>query len=219
MFRARKHARGRSRFRAFAVTFAFTACGGAQHASSTRTCPGTVTIASQDEASAIATCTSFARLTIRTGMAIDLAPLAKIERVDQLVIGPTLALDHVALPALREVGDITIQSNASVRGVFLPQLTVARNVTIAGNAQVTTVSLPRLTRVASNLRIEENGSLEVVDLSQLSTVESLQVVNNPVLATLEMPTTLDTHIRVIEGNRALGELQTPGTTSGGGDHE
>ena len=198
------------------------ACGGTQRPAGPPSCPphGALTVASQDEVDALAACTELARLTIRTGAALDLAPLARLERVTgALVIGPTLALDGLALPALREVGDLAIQSNASLHGVFVPQLTTVTTIAVAGNGQLTTISLPRLTRVAGSLRIEDNGSLEIVDLTALQTVDSLGIVNNPLLATVELSPSLQAAARVIEGNRALGELQPVVPTQDGGDHE
>lgn len=208
--------------RSSALALVIAACGGAQKPAGPPPCPphGALTVASQDEVDALAACTELARLTIRTGAALDLAPLAQLERVtDTLVIGPTLALDGLALPALREVGDLAIQSNAALHGVFVPQLAAAKSVAVAGNAQLTTISLPRLTRVAGSLRIEDNGSVEIVDLTALQTVDSLGIVNNPVLATVELSPSLQATTRVIEGNRALGELQPVVPTQDGGDHE
>jgi|GEM_PF-6088159 len=202
------------------AAWGLAACGGAQKRAAPPACPRDAKVAAQEDIAALATCASFESLTIRTGAPLDLAPLAKLETIERsLTIGPTLAIDHVSFPALREVGELTIQSNALLRGVFLPALASASRVTIAGNGQVTTVSLPRLARVQHEVRIEENGSLEIVDLTLLAQVESLGIVNNPVLTTLELPSTIDVQHRVIEGNRALGELQPSVPSSGGGDHE
>lgn len=224
MFRSRSSACGagrESRRALLAITAGvLAACGGPQKPSAPPPCPRDAKIAAQEDIAALATCVSLESLTIRTGAPLDLAPLATLERIGRaLTIGPTLAIDHVSFPALREVGELTIQSNALLRGVFLPALASAGRVTIAGNGQVTTVSLPRLARVQLELRIEDNGSLEIVDLTQLAFVESLGIVNNPVLTTLELPSTIDVQHRVIEGNRALGELQPSVPSSGGGDHE
>lgn len=220
----------RSRNSALLVVWA--ACGGPQTPAGPPPCPegGGVTVASQDEVDALASCTSLNRLTIRTGAPLDLAPLARLERVrEHLVIGPTLAIDHLSFPALRDVGgDLTIHSNASMRGIFLPQLATVEDLTIAGNAQLTTISLPRLTKATFTVQIEDNGSLEIIDLLRLQEVgDSLRITRNPVLTTLELLATVVTQHRLVqtdsdtgpEATRAIRELQPSVPGSGGGDHE
>lgn len=213
------------------VLLVLAACGGRQ-TPATPSCPidGIVTVSSQDEVDALATCTSLNRLTIRSGAPLDLAPLAKLERIrNHLVIGPTLAIDHLSFPMLREVGgDLTIQSNASLRGIFLPVLTTVEDLTIAGNGQLTTVSLPRLAQATFTVQIVDNGSLEIIDLAKLGRVrDALAITRNAVLTTVELPPHITTQFREVQTDppageptpetiRALRELQHGDPTSEGG---
>lgn len=148
----------------------------------------TVTLASQEDVQQFAGCTSARGLTIRTGVALDLAPLRQLHTITgDLSIGPTLALDGVALPELREVGGaIQVASNSLVHGVFLPRLERAGRISVEANAGLTTLSLPRLATVLGSLVIVGNPSLEVVDLSTLAAVDKdLVITDNPRLALIE----------------------------------
>jgi hypothetical protein len=200
------------------------ACGGAQKpaAPSCPTYAKVVLVQDQADLDALASCTSLQVLTIRTGAPLDLAPLAKLERVrNNLTIGPTLALDHISLPALRDVGGrVDVRSNASVGGVFMPQLVRAESVEVAGNGQLTTLSMPRLAQVTIGFGVRSNGSLEIVDLSALARVgKAIGFDDNPLLSTVETTSEILVEGRPWTWNRAGNELQPAVPTSGGGDHE
>jgi len=157
-------------------------------------------LASQDDVARARACTSAASVVVRTGAAVDLAPLVQLATIDgDLVIGPTVGVDELALPNLRTVGGaIRVAANGSLRGLYLPHLERARQIEIDGNVVLTTVSLPRLAAVDGALLVTDNAALEAIDASALVSIgKELAITGAPVLVLVELGRLVkDTGIRL-----------------------
>ena len=185
-------------------------CGSAPAPATPRACPtGAVTLAGQDDVAALAGCARVESLVIRTGEALDLAPLATLETVAaELSVGPTVGLTELALRGLREVGGtVKIAGNANVMGVFLPMLARAGGFDIGGNAALTTVSLPRLETTRA-LALADNPALELLDLSRLLAVEqALVIADNGRLVLVDAPSLARAGTVRVENNKILPDEQ------------
>jgi hypothetical protein len=166
----------RSRSSALAV---LAACGARAAAPAAPACDdrANVTLARQADVARLAGCATVASLTIRTGAALDLAPLASLREITgDLTIGPTVGLDDLTLANLRAVGGaLHIVGNGLAQGVFLRQLARAGHITIDGNPALTTIALPALA-AATSLHITDNASLELLDLAALTSLAEPPVV-------------------------------------------
>ncbi len=147
-----------------------------------------VTLAGQDDIAALAGCTAIGGMTIRTGTALQLAPLRRLELIEgDLLIGPSVGLQEVALHQLREVtGKIRVVANNNLHAIFLPQLRRAGQIEIDGNVALTTISMPKLETVTGSLVITHDAELELVELSSLTRVgQELLLIDNPHLVLIE----------------------------------
>jgi hypothetical protein len=148
-----------------------------------------VILAGQDDIVAFAGCTSAASVTIRTGMALDLAPLASLTTIrGDLVIGPSVGLEEVKLTNLATVGgEIRIASNSFATGAFFPALVHARAIVVTGNGGLATLSLPHLATLDGALTIADDGALELVEASALTSIGgTLAIRDAPQLALVEL---------------------------------
>lgn len=147
-----------------------------------------VTIARQADVARIAGCATLASLTIRSGAALDLAPLVSVSTITgDLAIGPTVGLDDLTLAGVHTVGgDLRVVGNGLAQGLFLRALERVGQVTIEGNPALTTIALPRLAD-ATTLHITDNPSLELVDLAALTIVDEVVVRGAPRLTVLDAP--------------------------------
>jgi hypothetical protein len=166
---------------------ACVACGPAHvfHKDPERGCAD-VSLAGQEDVAAAAGCPAIESLTIRTGMSLDLKPLARLSTIrGAIAVGPTVGVSEVALPRLREAGSIRIVGNGDLHGVFFPLLERAGAVEIEGNNKLTTISLPKLATVTGRVSIVDDPALELIDLSVLATAGEILISNNPKLSLVE----------------------------------
>ena len=186
------------------------ACGSSATPATPRACPtGAVTLAGQDDVAAVAGCASLASVAIRTGEALDLAPLERLESIaGDLAVGPSVGLGELALRGLREVGGtIKVAGNANLHGVFLPLLARAGSVDIGGNVALTTVSLPRLEATGA-LVVVDNAGLELLDVTKLGQVDrELALVDNGMLVLVDSPALQRAGSVRVEGNKILPDEQ------------
>jgi hypothetical protein len=192
------------------LVLAIAACGSPARPATPRACPtGAVTLAGQDDVAAVAGCTALASVAIRTGEALDLTPLERLERIaGDLAVGPSVGLGELALRGLREVGGaIKIAGNANLHGVFLPVLVRAGSFDIGGNVALTTVSLPRLESTGA-LAVIDNAGLELLDVTKLGHVEGdLAFVDNGRLVLVDSPALQRVGSVRVEGNKILPDEQ------------
>ena len=175
----------------YATLLIVVGCGPplAIHDDPDRRCPtGAVSLASQDDVARLAACPVASSIAMRTGAALDLGPLARLEVIDgDLRVGPSVGLERLALPRLRSIaGTFRVVGNGNLRAVALPALVRAGRIEIEGNVALTSVALPKLAAVDS-LAIIGEPELEMIDLSALATVGELVIADNPKLVILEGP--------------------------------
>lgn len=145
-----------------------------------------VMLAGPEDVAAAAGCREVASVTLRTGMALDLAPLGRLEMIrGALVVGPSVGLSELSLPRLRRAGAIKIVANGDLQGVFLPKLEQAAAFEIAGNHMLTSISAPQLTAVDGAFAVTGNTSLEVLTVTALAKAGSARVDGNPKLTLLD----------------------------------
>ena len=182
------------------------ACSAPQRAS-TPACGAetVVSLRGQDDVEAAAGCLTIAKLSIRTGAPLDLAPLAKLHVIlGELSVGPSVGFEDLRLPELHSVGAMTVVGNGNLHGVFFPKLTTAGSLTVDGNVALTTLSMPRLSKVRGDLVVRDGGDLELVELSSLVKIEgALRVEGNPKLTLLELGKLERVREAHIENNKAL----------------
>lgn len=162
------------------------ACGPAHvfHKDPERGCAD-ATLAGQEDVAAIAGCSAIGSITIRTGMALDLKPLARLETIrGDLVVGPSVGLSELALPRLRTVSAIKLVGNGDLHGIFLPKLERAKAIDIANNNVLTTISMPVLAAIDGKLDITSNPALEALNLAVLDKAD-FTVANNPKLTLID----------------------------------
>ncbi|HET9625105.1 MAG TPA: hypothetical protein VFP84_27245 [Kofleriaceae bacterium] len=165
------------------------ACGAPAPAAPVAPACGDVVIGDQADVARAAGCVALRSLTIRSGAALDLAPLAGLREVTgDVVVGPTVGMEDLSLTGLRTVGGaLRVVGNGLAQGIFLRQLERAGAITIDGNPAITTIALPRLTTAAA-LRVTDNASLELLDLAALTTLGAALVVTGaPRLSVLDAP--------------------------------
>jgi hypothetical protein len=171
-----------------ALVVMLAACGGAPAAPRAPACAD-IAIGNQADVARIAGCAALHSLTIRTGAAIDLAPLAGLRQVTgDVTIGPTVGMEDITLTGLRRIGGaLRVVGNGLAQGIFLRQLERAGPITIDGNPAITTIALPQLTTAAA-LRVTDNPSLELLDLAALTTLPGALVLTGaPRLSVLDAP--------------------------------
>lgn len=158
----------------------------------------------QDDVVAAARCHTVASLAIRTGAALDLAPLAKLAVIrGELRVGPTVGFVQLELPELSSAGAVTIVGNGDLHGVALPALTSTGRVDIESNIALTSLALPRLA-TATAISVKGHAELGIVELSALETVEGeLRVQDNPRLTLLELGKLARAGTVVVENNGEL----------------
>ncbi len=145
-----------------------------------------VTLAGQEDVAAAAGCRELASVTLRTGMALELAALGRLETIrGDLVVGPSVGFSELALPRLRQVGAIRIVANGNLHGVFLPALERAASFEIDGNHALSSISAPKLAAIEGAFAITHNASLEVLAVSALAQTGSTRVDGNPKLTLIE----------------------------------
>ncbi|CAN5515099.1 hypothetical protein BH11MYX1_BH11MYX1_54320 [soil metagenome] len=148
-----------------------------------------VMLGGQDDVLRIAGCRVVTGLVVRTGAAIDLAPLRELEQIDgDLVVGPTVGIEEVALNRVITItGAVRVQHNPSLRGLFLPRLEHAGRIYVEDNVSLTTIALPRIASIGGAMIISDNHSLELVAAGELTSIgHELVAIDNPKLALLEL---------------------------------
>lgn len=184
------------------------ACGGAQTPAPERACSTEtkVVLRGQDDVAAAARCLAptIESLTIRTGAALDLTPLANLHVIlGDLRVGPSVGLVQLDLPALSSAGAITIAGNGDLHGIALPKLTSARALVVESNVALTTIVMPRLARVDGELTVKGHSDLGLVELSSLATAGDLTIADNPELTLLELGKLERASTVRVENNGAL----------------
>jgi hypothetical protein len=146
-----------------------------------------IVLRGQEDVAAAARCLTIASLDIRTGLALDLAPLAKLHVIlGELRVGPSVGFIQLDLPELYSAGSITCVGNGDLHGIALPKLASAGDVMIESNVALTTITMPRLAKAAS-ISVKGHAELGLVELSQLVTVDGeLSIQDNPKLTLLEL---------------------------------
>jgi hypothetical protein len=153
-------------------------------------CPtGAVTLGGQADVDAVARCTAFDALAIRTGAVLDLAQFHVRTVGGDLVIGPSVGLATVELADLERVdGTVRVVGNNSLARLSLPRLTHAAHVVIEGNVELRLVRMPALAGVPGDLRIDRAESLAMIDAPRLATVGGRFVIASaPTLSVIEVP--------------------------------
>ena len=166
-------------------------------------CPaGPVVLAGQADVAGLRGCPTVASLTIRTGMTLELAPLASLVTIrGDLTIGPSIGLEEVSFVGLETVGGtVKVASNTMLHGLFLPKLTHASAVIVVGNVALATLSMPRLAAVDGELTVADASDLELIEASNLSTLGGpLTIRNAPELALVELGALVHVTAVAIEG--------------------
>jgi hypothetical protein len=145
-----------------------------------------VTLAGQEDVAAAAGCRELASLTLRTGMALDLAALGRLETIKgDLIVGPSVGFSELALPRLRRVGAIRIVANGDLHGIFLPALERAAAFEVDGNHALSSISAPRLAAVDGAFAVTGNAGLEVLTVTALATAGTARVDGNPKLTLID----------------------------------
>lgn len=172
--------------RSLASAVLWLGCGPAHrfHNEPERACAD-VSLAGPEDVAAAAGCREVASITVRTGMALDLSPLGRLETIrGALVVGPSVGLSELALPRLRHAGAIKIVANGDLQGVYLPLLERAARFELDGNQALSTISAPRLAEVEL-LAVTGNASLEVLTLTALAKAGEVRLASNPKLSLVD----------------------------------
>ncbi len=151
-------------------------------------CPSApVTLAGQDDVAALAGCRSVAGLAIRTGAALDLAPLGELATIrGDVVVGPSVGFAELSLPRVTAIdGALRVASNHDLRRIVLPALERAGRIDIASNLVLATIAWPRLGAVSGSLAVTQNPALEMIDMPMLATAGELTIAEDPELALVE----------------------------------
>lgn len=145
-----------------------------------------VTLAGQEDVAAVAGCRELASITLRTGMALDLKALGRLETIKgDLVVGPSVGFSELALPRLRQVGAIKIVANGDLHGIFLPVLEQAAAFEVDGNHALSSISAPRLAVVSGAFAVTGNAGLEVLTVTALAKTGPVRVDGNPKLTLID----------------------------------
>lgn len=201
--------RPRSRRGAFAAGVALlVACGGPQTGTPSPSCPQdrTIVLNGQDDVAGFAGCETASAVSIRTGIALDLAPLGALREIrGDLTIGPSVGLARVSFAELRRVGgSIVVASNSDLHSALFPRLELANRIEVDANVSLATVSFPALTEVPTSLVVTASGALQLLDLSALTTVgNDLVITDNPTLVLVEADQLVRAGAVRIENNDSL----------------
>ena len=143
-------------------------------------CDQPAVLSSQAEVDAFAACADARGVAIRTGAALELAPLAALRRVEgDLVIGPSVGLASVELANLETVsGTIRIVGNGSLEAVVLPRLTRAGALEVQGDVELRMLRVPALAELGGALVIERTPSLALIDAGALHTIGGELVITD-----------------------------------------
>ncbi len=145
-----------------------------------------VTLAGQEDVAAAAGCRELASLTLRTGMALDLKALGRLEIIKgDLLVGPSVGFSELALPRLREVGAIKVVANGDLHGIFLPALERAAAFEVDGNHALSSISAPRLAVIDGAFAVTGNAALEVLTVTALAKAGTTRVDGNPKLTLID----------------------------------
>ncbi len=145
-----------------------------------------ITLAGQEDVAAAAGCRELGSITLRTGMALDLKPLGRLEIIKgDLVVGPSVGVSELSLPRLRRAGAIKIVANGDLHGIYLPALEHAASFEVDGNHALSSVSAPKLAAIDGAFAVTGNASLEVLDVTALATTGSTRVDDNPKLTLID----------------------------------
>jgi hypothetical protein len=167
----------------------------------------TIAITTQDDVAHFAGCARARNVVIRTGAAVDLAPLAHLREIrGDLVIGPTVGIEEAGLNGLEHVGGaIRVTDNAALRGLYLPRLLDAGRVVIDRNPGLRTVALPRAAQIHGPFVVTDNPKLELVTASELVQIDrELVIAGLPRLENLELA-----HLAAAEGVRVDDDPKLP----------
>ena len=167
----------------------------------------TIAIATQDDVTRFAGCTRARDVVIRTGAAVDLAPLSHLDDIrGDLVIGPTVGIEEAGLNGLEHVGGaIRVTDNAALHGLYLPRLVDAGRVVIDANPGLRTVALPRATQIHGPLAVTDNPKLELLTASELVQIDrELVIAGQPKLENLELG-----HLAAADGVRVDDDPKLP----------
>lgn len=145
-----------------------------------------VVLAGQEDVAAAAGCRAVDSIALRTGMALDLEPLGRLETIrGALTVGPSVGFSELSLPRLRQVGAIRIVANGDLHGVYFPALEHAAAFEVEGNQALSTVAAPKLAAVDGGFAITGNANLEVLNVTALAKVGDTKVTNNPKLTLID----------------------------------
>ncbi|HEY3802100.1 MAG TPA: hypothetical protein VGL61_05805 [Kofleriaceae bacterium] len=159
----------------------------------------TIAIATQDDVAHFAGCKRARNVIIRTGAAVDLAPLSHLEEIrGDLIIGPTVGIEEAGLNGLERVGGaVRVSDNAAMHGLYLPRLLDVGRVVIDANPALRTVALPRVAEIHGALAVTDNPKLELLTASELVSIDrELVIAGQPKLENLEVA-----HLAAAEGVR------------------
>jgi hypothetical protein len=139
----------------------------------------------QDDVAAAAGCRTVDSLTIKTGMALDLTPLGRLETVKgPIVVGPSVGMTELALPHLRTAASIQIVSNGNLQRCQFPALVKSPAIEIENNATLFTLSMPALLEVG-RLSLRDNAALESIDFTKLASATDVVIEKNPKLTMID----------------------------------
>ncbi len=145
-----------------------------------------ISLAGQEDVAAAAGCRELASITLRTGMALELKALGRLEVIKgDLVVGPSVGFSELSLPRLRQAGAIKIVANGDLHGIYLPALEHVGSLEIDGNHALSSISAPKLAAVDGAFEVTDNASLEVLDVTALAKTGSTRVDGNPKLTLIE----------------------------------
>jgi hypothetical protein len=137
----------------------------------------------------------------------DLGGLARLERLQSMVLDDNDSLERVELPGLIEVHVVSITGNAvletippyaasngpgfivadesgdSIESLIFTQFLYD----IGNNARLTSVTLPDGYRQVQQVAIHGNPNLSVLDLNALARPDGLLIQDNPLLSRIELP--------------------------------
>ncbi len=167
----------------------------------------TITITTQDDVARFAGCKSARNVVIRTGAAIDLTPLGKLDDIrGDLIIGPTVGLEEAGLNGLEHVGGaVRVSDNAAMHGLYLPRLLDVGRIVIEGNPGLRTVALPRVAAIHGALAVTDNPKLELLTASELVAIDrELVIAGHPKLENLELA-----HLAGADGVRVADNPKLP----------
>ena len=183
---------------------AFAACGAPQQANPAGpACQEAHFVAAAEDVARLAACARAGSLTLRPAGRLELAPLAKLESVESLLVGPSVGFEELALPGLREVrGKLRFVGNGNLRGIYLPGLERVGEIEIEGNGAIVNASMPKLV-ATRRLIVDGNPELELIDIGALAKLDDeLVITHNAKLVMIDAPPLVAGRVQ-IENNATL----------------